>query len=136
MFHALLAQIPSSLFSADQVLANYVYVFYAAFLVAFIATPAMRAVALHYGIIDRPDRIRKVHSAPIAYLGGVAVFVAWLSGLFISQFMVLHRLEAGWPVDRSGVAHPIIPFSIVMGATVVVLLGLWDDAVGLQPWRK
>jgi UDP-GlcNAc:undecaprenyl-phosphate GlcNAc-1-phosphate transferase len=136
MFHGLLAQIPSSVYSADQVLANYVYVFYAAFIVAFIATPAMRAVALYFGIIDRPDRIRKIHSAPIAYLGGVAVFVAWLSGLFISQFMVLHRLEAGWPVDRSGVAHPIIPFSIVMGAVVVVLLGLWDDAVGLQPWRK
>lgn len=136
MLHGLLAQIPSPVFSADQVLANYVYVFYAAFLVALVATPAMRVVAFHFDIIDRPDRLRKVHNKPIAYLGGVAVFVAWLSGLFVSQFMVLHRLETGWPVDRSGVAHPIIPFSIVMGALVIVLLGLWDDARGLRPWRK
>jgi len=136
MLYALLAQIPSTHYTADQVLANYVYVFYAAILVSFIATPTMRAVALHFDIIDRPDRIRKIHTSPIAYLGGVAVFVGWLSGLFVSQFMVLHRIEAGWPVDRLGIAHPIIPFSIVMGAMVVVLLGLWDDAAGIQPWKK
>jgi UDP-GlcNAc:undecaprenyl-phosphate GlcNAc-1-phosphate transferase len=136
MFHALLAQIPSPVFSVDQVLANYVYVFYAAFLVALVATPALRVVALHFDIIDRPDTVRKLHRVPIAYLGGIAVFVAWLSGLFVSQFMALHRVEAGWPVDRAGMAHPIIPFSIVMGALVIVLLGLWDDASGLRPWRK
>ena len=136
MFHAFWAQIPSTVFSIDQVLANYIYVFYASFLVALVATPAMRVVAVHFGIIDRPDLARKVHRIPIAYLGGVAVFVAWLSGLFVSQFIVLHRLEAGWPVDRAGAAHPIIPFSIVMGALVIVLLGLWDDARGLRPWRK
>lgn len=136
MFDGLLAQIPSPVFTADQVLANYVYVFYAAVIVSFIATPAMRIVALHFGIIDRPDSIRKMHRAPIAYLGGVAVYVAWLSGLFVSQFMTLHRLEAGWPVDATGKAHPIIPFSVVMGATVIVLLGLWDDAFKLKPSRK
>jgi UDP-GlcNAc:undecaprenyl-phosphate GlcNAc-1-phosphate transferase len=136
MVYGLIAQIPTRVFTADQVLSNYVYVFYAAFLLSFITTPAMRMVALHFGIIDRPDQVRKLHTAPIAYLGGVAVFVGWLTGLFVSQFMVLHRLETGWPVDSAGVAHPIIPLSIVMGGLVIVVLGLCDDVWGLPPLMK
>jgi UDP-GlcNAc:undecaprenyl-phosphate GlcNAc-1-phosphate transferase len=124
------------MFSADEVLSNYVYVFYAAFLVAFIATPAMRIVAIHFNIIDHPDRVRKLHTTPIAYLGGVAVFVGWLSGLFISQFLLLHRIEPGWPLDANGTAHPIIPVSIVLGALAIVILGLFDDARGLKPIVK
>src|SRR5437870_5492676 len=41
-------------FSADQVLAPYVYVFYMAFGIAFVFTPIMRSVAMYYGIIDEP----------------------------------------------------------------------------------
>ncbi|HWE94611.1 MAG TPA: MraY family glycosyltransferase [Tepidisphaeraceae bacterium] len=131
MFDSLLAQIPTKLFSADEVLANYVYVFYASFLVAFLFTPVMRAIALHYGIIDRPDLVRKMHSTPVAYLGGVAVFLGWLCGLGVSQFLVLHHWEPGWPTN-----HPLIPFSIVMGGLIIILLGLWDDVMGLRPWMK
>ena len=129
-FH-LLAQIPTKVFTVDQVLSNYVYVFYAAFVVSFIFTPVMRATALYYGIIDRPDRLRKMHSSPVAYLGGVAVFVGWLSGLVVSQYLILHRADPGWPTQ-----HPIVRFSIVLGALVIILLGLWDDLIGLRPWMK
>jgi UDP-GlcNAc:undecaprenyl-phosphate/decaprenyl-phosphate GlcNAc-1-phosphate transferase len=131
MIDSLLAQIPTELFSVDAVLANYIYVFYASFLVAFICTPVMRAIALHYGIIDRPDLVRKLHSTPVAYLGGVAVFVGWLCGLGVSQYLVLHRGVPGWPTN-----HPFIPFSIVMGGLIIILLGLWDDVMGLRPWMK
>jgi len=130
-FPILLSQIPTKVFTVDQVLSNYVYVFYAAFIVAFIFTPVMRATALYYGIIDQPDRMRKMHTAPVAYLGGVAVFVGWLAGLVVSQYLVLHRADPGWPTN-----HPIVRFSIVMGALVIILLGLWDDLIGLRPWMK
>lgn len=132
----LLAQIPSKVFTADQVLSTYVYVFIVALLVSFIFTPAMRVVAIYFGIVDRPDLSRKMHLKPVAYLGGVAVYFGWLCGLFISQFVVLHRIEPGWPVDATGIAHPIIPFSIVIGSLVILVLGLWDDARGLRPWMK
>ena len=127
----LLAQIPARLFTVDQVLANYIYVFYAAFIVSFIFTPFVRGIALHYGIIDRPDRVRKMHTTPIAYLGGLAVFLGWLSGLVLSQYLVLHRKDLGWPTP-----NPMVPFSIVLGAMIIVLLGLWDDVLGLRPWMK
>ena len=54
-----ICQIPTRVFTIDQVLANYIYVFFAAFLVSFVCTPAMRVVAIHFGIIDRPDLVAK-----------------------------------------------------------------------------
>src|SRR5687768_12670159 len=104
-----LAQLTSRVFSVDEVLSPYVYVFYASFIVAFIFTPIMRMVAIHYNIVDNPDRLRKMHQSPVAYLGGVAIFLGLLAGLAISQYLVLHRQEPGWPSP-----HPGIKFSIVL----------------------
>jgi len=123
-------------YTADDVISPYIYVFYIAFLLAFVLTPMMRAVAVHYGVIDQPDKIRKMHKAPVAYLGGVAVFIAWLGGLTISEFLRLHRIDPGWPTDAAGIAHPIVRFGIVVGALVIVLMGLWDDVYKLPPWMK
>ena len=132
----LLGQIPTNLYSADQVVSPYIYVFYASFILAFIFTPVMRAVAMYYGIIDHPDKIRKMHSTPVAYLGGVAVFIAWLGGLTVSEVLRLHRTDPGWPTDAAGIAHPIIHFGIIVGALLIALLGLWDDIYKLRPWMK
>jgi UDP-GlcNAc:undecaprenyl-phosphate GlcNAc-1-phosphate transferase len=116
--------------SADRILEQYVYVFCAAFLLTFIFTPVMRSVATYYGIIDEPDRIRKMHSVPVAYLGGVAVFLGWLTGLAVSQFRPLPVREPGLP------AHVTINFSIVAGAAIIIILGLWDDIFKIRPWVK
>jgi UDP-GlcNAc:undecaprenyl-phosphate GlcNAc-1-phosphate transferase len=132
----MLAQLPSNSYSADDVVAPYVYVFYVSFGLAFVLTPVMRAVAMYYGIIDHPDKIRKMHKAPVAYLGGVAVFVAWLGGLAISELLHLHRIDPGWPTDAAGIAHPIIRFGVVVGGLLIALLGLWDDVYKLEPWMK
>src|SRR5256885_5376740 len=110
----------------DQVLEQYVWVFYAAFIVAFIFTPIMRGVATYYGIIDQPDRFRKMHNVPVAYLGGMAVFLGWLSGLALSQFRPVPSHEPGMPM------HVTINFSIVAGAGVIIVLGVWGDLLGVR----
>jgi UDP-GlcNAc:undecaprenyl-phosphate GlcNAc-1-phosphate transferase len=125
-----IAQIPSPAYSADEVVAPYIYVFYAAFAIAFLFTPIMQTVASYYGIIDEPDNLRKMHSTPVAYLGGVAVFLGWITGLAASQFLQLHRTEPGL------LPHLKVPFSIVVGASVIVLLGLWDDIQHISPRVK
>jgi UDP-GlcNAc:undecaprenyl-phosphate GlcNAc-1-phosphate transferase len=127
----ILAQVPPAPASADSILGPYIYVFYASFLVAFLFTPVMRMVASFYGIIDAPDQVRKMHRRPIAYLGGVAVFLGWLCGLTLSLFLNLHRRDVGWNND-----HPVIKFSIVLGAMIIIVLGLWDDIYGLKPRAK
>lgn len=128
--HLVLAQIPSQTFTADEVIAPYIYCFYAAFIVTFLFTPIMQTVASYYGIIDEPDLVRKMHTQPVAYLGGVAVFLGWMAALAISQFVKLHRTEPGL------LPHLKIPFSIVVGASVIVMLGLWDDVKHINPWMK
>jgi UDP-GlcNAc:undecaprenyl-phosphate GlcNAc-1-phosphate transferase len=116
--------------TADQVLQPYVYVFYAAFMVAFIFTPIMRSVALYYGIVDKPDMVRKLHSSPVAYLGGVAVFLGWLAGVATTQFVSLHQIKAGVDAQLS------VPIGIVMAALIIVSLGLWDDTKHISPKIK
>ncbi|HLL88281.1 MAG TPA: MraY family glycosyltransferase, partial [Tepidisphaeraceae bacterium] len=85
----------------------------------------------YYHVIDEPDRLRKMHSEPVAYLGGVAVFLGWLAGLAISQFLRLHQVPPGWEIG-----HLVVKFSIVLGALVIVVLGLWDDIRGVRPSVK
>jgi UDP-GlcNAc:undecaprenyl-phosphate GlcNAc-1-phosphate transferase len=127
---SLIGQISTQAYSADEVVSPYIYVFYAAFIIAFLFTPVMQTVATYYGIIDEPDNKRKMHSSPVAYLGGVAVFLGWMAGLAVSQFLQLHRAEPGL------LPHLKVPFSIVVGASVIVLLGLWDDIRHINPWMK
>ena len=55
--------------TVDSVLEQYVWVFYGAFLISFVFTPVMRVIASYYHIIDQPDRLRKMHNVPVAYLG-------------------------------------------------------------------
>ena len=116
-------------FTTDDVLAPYIYVFYAAFLVSFAFTPIMRIVAQYYGIVDQPDSARKIHTAPVAYLGGVAVFLGWICGLAISQLTGMHD-------SLAGLTHVQIPFALVLGAFVTVTLGLWDDVRKISPRTK
>ncbi len=114
--------------TVDSVLAPYIYVFYAAFLLAYFFTPAMRHVALYYRVIDAPDLQRKMHKEPVAYLGGVAVFLGWMGGLAISQFLQTHRSTMN--------VHLHWPASILIGAAMIIILGLWDDAIKINPWLK
>jgi UDP-GlcNAc:undecaprenyl-phosphate GlcNAc-1-phosphate transferase len=116
--------------TADEVLSPYMYVFYAAFAVSFVFTPVMRSIATYYGIVDRPDQVRKLHKAPVAYLGGIAVFLGWLAGLAMSQFLWTHRVGPGLP------DHVIVRFSIVASACMIVALGLWDDLRSIKPRIK
>lgn len=112
----------------DDVLAPQVYVFYVAFLVSFIFTPVMRSIAIYYGIIDQPDQIRKLHAQPVAYLGGVAVFMGWVAGLAMSQLHIT--------ADEVGSPHLPMKLSIVFGGIVIVALGLWDDIRHIPPTNK
>ncbi len=49
-----------------------------------LLTPVARTIALRLDIVDRPGELKPQH-APVAYLGGVAVFLATLIGPVISQ---------------------------------------------------
>src|SRR6266581_927248 len=121
-------------FSADQILSPYVYVFYAAYIATFILTPILRGVAMYYNIIDQPDGVRKMHTVPVAYLGGLAVFLGWLTGLCMSQFLPLHHIDELMPPEMPRTV--VINFGLVIGSAAIILLGLWDDIIHMSPRIK
>jgi hypothetical protein len=75
-----------------EVFHSYIGVLVAAFLVTLIVTPIMRRLAVKNGIIDRPLEGRKVHRVPIAYLGGVAVFLGMVAGILFAATGEIHSL--------------------------------------------
>ena len=114
------------------VIAPYMAVFFVAFFVAIIATPILRAAAIRNGIVDIPDLRRKNHIGPVAYLGGVAIFLGWLAGVGVSFLTPPHNAAA----SAVGFDHVVFPITIILGAGAIVLTGLFDDVYGVSPRVK
>lgn len=98
---------------------------------SLILTPIMRKLAISNGIVDLPDARRKAHAKPVAYLGGLAIFLAWLVGLCTFGGMLLngtHDNSFAWYLggNLSAIAF------IAMGATAIVITGLFDDVYGMR----
>ncbi len=121
---------PDNVYSFSAVLKPYMPVFYVSFLVTLILTPLMRFLAHRHGIVDDPDGKRKVHTQPIAYLGGVATFLGWLAGVCVSVTLRPHNADATF------LQNVQIPPGVLLGAAVIVLFGLMDDVYGLAPRVK
>ncbi len=58
----------------------YLFTFFTALGVSLALTPWIARTARSIGMVDRPDGALKNHEEPVAYLGGLAVFVAFLVG--------------------------------------------------------
>lgn len=120
-----------------DVLNGYVGVFICAFIVAVLSTPLMRRVAVTSGIIDRPDEARKMHKFPIAYLGGVAVFLGIMAGVAFSFIAPRYGLMTWHPtqflIDGE---HAQVPMTIVMGLCIILVVGLLDDVINVRPVQK
>ncbi len=108
---------PSVFIDAMDTLNIFAPVFITGFLITLAATPVVRKIAVTAGVIDKPDQLRKHHATPIAYLGGVAVFVGFMAAMLMS-FIAIEG-------DAADLAP--VPISILIGATAIALTGLADD---------
>jgi UDP-GlcNAc:undecaprenyl-phosphate GlcNAc-1-phosphate transferase len=116
---------------------GYIGVFLVAFVVALLATPIMRRVAIKHGIVDRPNEARKIHRIPIAYLGGVAVYLGIVAAILFSYTTPFHGLITFHSQKAADTIIPGgVPFSVLLGLTVVMICGLIDDVLGLSPRIK
>jgi UDP-GlcNAc:undecaprenyl-phosphate GlcNAc-1-phosphate transferase len=98
---------------------TYMLIFAGALIFAVSGTPIARKLAWQLGIIDQPSA-RKVHLKPIPRLGGLAIYVAFVLALLVFE-------------DRFRISQLI---SIMIGATLVSFLGVWDDRWSLHPLLK
>ena len=87
-------------------------------LLSLYGVPIARKAALKYGIVDMPDGRLKHQKEPVPYFGGLAIYLAFLISLaFTFEF-------------RQDV------LGIILGGTIVVMLGLIDDFGVLTPATK
>jgi UDP-GlcNAc:undecaprenyl-phosphate GlcNAc-1-phosphate transferase len=81
-------------------------------------TPIIRIAALRFGIIDKPDGKLKHQKEAVPYLGGLAVYIAFIVTLALTFDFEPHVL------------------GLLLGGTLVLLLGLIDDLGVLSPYIK
>ncbi len=99
--------------------ATFLLIFASALVMAIGGTPLIRRVAIRLGVIDEPNA-RKIHTDPIPLLGGVAIYGAFIAALLL--FGSRYRLNE--------------LVSILVGASLMSFLGVWDDRQGLSPLLK
>jgi len=92
--------------------------FFLAYFLARVGTPMAREAALRFGVVDAPDGHLKNHVQPVPYLGGLAVFTAFLLSLGMT-FDFDHELLA-----------------LLLATTIVAAVGLIDDFGVLTPKPK
>ena len=96
--------------------------FFLSLLFAFGLTPLAVRVAWATGFLDRPAA-RKMHTAATALLGGPVVFACAFAGWGAS------RLLTDVMADRDAL-------TLLSGASIALVLGLWDDRFGMRPGIK
>ncbi len=97
-----------------------------AFLASLILTPIFRDVFRTYGMVDKPDLLRKVHVYPIPRVGGIPIALAYT----IALFPFFSGGSMPWD-DPTSLAWKLGPAAALIFAT-----GLIDDLLGLKPWQK
>ena len=84
------------------------------FILSLVITPFIKKLAIKFGAVDKPDE-RKVHKKLMPRLGGIAIYVSFIIGVFLFLPEMVHDLP------------------ILIGAT---LIGIVDDLFCLSAKAK
>ncbi len=100
-------------------MAPYMLILASALIIVVGSMPLVKWAAARWGFMDEPSA-RKVHARPTPRLGGAAIYLGCIAALLVFS-------------DRFYVSQLV---SILVGATLVSFLGVWDDRQGLRPLLK
>ncbi|MBD5634305.1 MAG: undecaprenyl/decaprenyl-phosphate alpha-N-acetylglucosaminyl 1-phosphate transferase [Candidatus Eremiobacteraeota bacterium] len=100
-----------------------------AFVTALLATPQVRTLALKVGVLDSVGD-RRMHDEPKPRIGGIAVYLALVSSLFVTIGFALHTTLFHSANDTQDF------FGLLFGGTLIMLVGVWDDIMGMRPRSK
>lgn len=102
------------------------------FLLSLIITPYIIRLAKKIKAVDLPGP-RKIHTQPIARLGGVAVVLSFILSLFFVFVIDSSQLEFTtgkiWLIDKN-------LLGVLLGILVLLIVGIWDDIKGIQAGYK
>jgi UDP-GlcNAc:undecaprenyl-phosphate GlcNAc-1-phosphate transferase len=86
----------------------------------FLLTPVVRRAALRVGLIDHPDRHRKLHARPVPLAGGIAILLA------VACAVPLAGLAGGLGGPGRDLA------GVFLGGAVIAVVGVIDDQWALS----
>ena len=90
----------------------------AALAISFLMTPVVKTFAYKVGAIDVPKDNRRMHKVPVPRLGGLAIFIGFMVSILL--FAEINREMK----------------SILLGAVIIVVLGVVDDIMALPAMLK
>ena len=86
---------------------------------------AVKNLALRFGIVDVPSDSRKIHTAPVARAGGIAIY----SALAIALILLLQTSN----VLTSGQISQWHYIGFLLGGLILIIGGTFDDKFNLPP---
>lgn len=104
----------------NQLVAYVVLALLVALVVSFLTTPVVKTFAYKVGAIDVPKDARRMHKVPIPRLGGLAIFMG-----FMVSILLFVNIRGNQQMQ-----------SILLGAVIIVVLGVVDDIMALPAMLK
>ena len=105
---------------------TYISAFIGGLILTIALTPLVKFLAAKYGIVDKPNQPRKIHTRPIALMGGLAIF---LSSTIVIIFMRVFSLANFIKIPD------LLLIAVILAGTLLMVGGIWDDRVNL-PAKK
>ncbi len=99
----------------------YLLAFVVSLVVVLAVTPVMRSLALKFGVMDKPSSSVKTHKEATPYLGGIAIWVAFVVTLLAVRFLT--HFPTGTLRNLRG---------LFFGGTIIMIVGLLDDIKGFN----
>lgn len=90
-----------------------------AVITSLIFTPIIKKIAVKINAIDIPKDNRRVHKKPIPLLGGAAIYISFIIGVFIKKGDISSE-----------------ELAIILGATIILFGGILDDIKDIRPMQK
>lgn len=98
---------------------NYFTSFVFSMFVSLFLTPLFTNISFKFDFLDIPKEERKVHRAPMPFLGGIIIYISFLTTLTLQTKFV----------DRT---H----FVIIVSSTLILIGGIIDDIYPMKPKGK
>jgi UDP-GlcNAc:undecaprenyl-phosphate GlcNAc-1-phosphate transferase len=105
-------------------------IFFLSLLFSFVLTRYVRDFASRRGWVEIPSQERHLHLSPLPRLGGVAIFLSFSLTMLAAALLASYipRLHAAFSVRTL--------LTILVPASIVFLLGLYDDLYTVGPYTK
>ncbi len=98
---------------------NYITLFILSMFISLFLTPLFMNISFKFDFLDIPKEDRKVHRAPMPFLGGIIIYISFLTTLTIQTKYV----------DKT---H----FIIIVSSTLILIGGIIDDIYPMKPKSK